>query len=163
MSEKAEVKASSRLIEGVQTKSLKVIPDERGWLMEILRKDDDLFQGFGQVYVTAAYPGVVKAWHYHKGQVDHFVCVRGMAKVVLYDSRKDSPTHGLINEFFMGEQNPLLVQIPPYVYHGFKCIGEDVMLMINVPTEVYRYEAPDEHRLPPHGGPVPYDWDRKDG
>jgi dTDP-4-dehydrorhamnose 3,5-epimerase len=106
---------------------------------------------------------VVKAWHYHERQVDHFVCVRGMAKVVLYDPREDSPSHGLLNEFFMGERNPLLLQIPPLVYHGFKCIGEEAALIINIPTEVYRYEAPDEHRLPPHGGPVPYDWGRKDG
>ena len=41
------------LIEGVETRRLKVIPDERGWLMELLRCDDQLFMKFGQVYVTA--------------------------------------------------------------------------------------------------------------
>jgi len=61
------------LIHGVQVKTLKMIADERGWLMEMLRSDEDLYQGFGQVYMTAAYPGVVKGWHYHKLQVDHFV------------------------------------------------------------------------------------------
>ena len=71
------------MINDVQTKLLKVIPDERGRLMEMLRSDDDLFHKFGQVYMTTAYPGVVKAWHYHKLQTDHFVCVRGMMKVVL--------------------------------------------------------------------------------
>jgi len=30
------------MIKGVEIKKLKVIPDERGWLMEILRCDDDL-------------------------------------------------------------------------------------------------------------------------
>ena len=30
------------MIEGVKTKSLRVIPDERGRVMEILRADDDL-------------------------------------------------------------------------------------------------------------------------
>ena len=39
--------------------------DERGRLMEMLRCDDPIFKGFGQVYLTTAYPGVVKAWHYH--------------------------------------------------------------------------------------------------
>ena len=54
------------MIEGVKTKNLRVIPDERGWLMEILRCDEDLYEQFGQVYLTTAYPGVVKAWHLHK-------------------------------------------------------------------------------------------------
>ena len=151
------------LISGVHTKMLKRIPDERGWLMEMLRADDRIFMKFGQVYLTAVFPGVVKAWHYHKSQTDHFVCVQGMAKVVLYDDRADSTTHGAINEFFIGEMNPMLVQIPPLVYHGFKGIGPETAVILNVPTEVYRYEEPDEYRLEPHGGSIPYDWSRKDG
>ena len=54
----------SRDIEGVKVKKLRAIPDERGRLMEILRCDDELFTRFGQVYMTTAYPGVVKGWHY---------------------------------------------------------------------------------------------------
>ena len=80
------------MIQGVQVKTLKVIADERGWLMEMLRKDDDLFAGFGQVYMTAGYPGVVKGWHYHKKQIDNFACIKSMMKVVLYDPREDSAT-----------------------------------------------------------------------
>ncbi len=151
------------MIHNVKVKALRVVPDERGRLMEMLRADDELFLKFGQVYMTSAYPGVVKAWHYHKKQVDNFVVVRGMMKIVLYDSRKDSPTFGEINEFFMGDYNPILLQIPAFVYHGFKCIGEEEALVINCPTEVYRYKDPDEYRIPAHGGEIPYDWARKDG
>ena len=151
------------MIEGVKIKRLKVIPDERGRLMEMLRADDEIFVRFGQVYMTTAYPGAVKAWHYHKKQFDHFVVVRGMMKVVLYDGREKSPTFREINEFFMGEHNPILLQIPPLVHHGFKCIGEAEALVINVPTETYDPRNPDEYRLPPHGGEIPYDWARKDG
>ena len=86
------------MIEGVRTKSLKVVPDERGWLMELLRCDDELFMKFGQVYVTVVYPGVVKAWHYHEKQTDHFYVIKGMVKIALYDRRKDSPTYGVVNE-----------------------------------------------------------------
>ena len=76
------------MIKGVKIKELRVIPDERGWLMEILRCDDELFKKFGQVYVTTAYPGVVKAWHLHKKQTDNFTCIHGSMKVVLYDDRE---------------------------------------------------------------------------
>ncbi len=151
------------LIDGVRTKTLRLIPDERGWLMEILRSDDpDYFQKFGQVYVSATYPGVVKAWHYHKHQIDNFACVSGMVKLVLVDTREGSPTKGAINEFFLGTQNPTLVQVPNLVYHGWKCISTEVSTVVNVPTELYRYDDPDEYRLEAHGT-LPYDWARKDG
>ena len=151
------------MIEGVKVRKLRHIPDERGYLMEMLRSDWEEYDKFGQVYITAVYPGVVKGWHYHKIQTDHFICVHGMAKVVLYDGREGSPTHGEVNEFFMGEQNPMLLKIPPGVMHGFKGISQEMALIVNVPTELYNYEQPDEYRLPAHTDEIPYDWSRKDG
>jgi dTDP-4-dehydrorhamnose 3,5-epimerase len=150
------------LIEGVKIKKLKVIPDERGRLMEMLRSDDDFFTKFGQAYMTTAYPGVVKGWHYHKIQADNMAVVKGMMKIVLYDGRPDSKTFKEINEFFVGEYNPILLQIPPFVYHGFKCITENEAICINIPTEAYNYENPDEYRLDPHGSEIPYNWDKID-
>jgi dTDP-4-dehydrorhamnose 3,5-epimerase len=151
------------MINDVMVKKLKVIADERGRLMEILRADDEFFRKFGQVYMTTAYPGVVKAWHYHKKQDDNMAVVKGMMKVVLYDSRKESSTFGEINEIFAGVHNPVLVHVPHLVYHGFKCISEEEAIVINVPSEVYKYNEPDEFRLPAHGSEIPYDWERKDG
>ena len=151
------------MIDGVKTKKLKVIPDERGRLMEMLRSDDDLFIKFGQVYLTTAYPGVVKGWHYHRAQTDNMVVVKGMMKIVLYDARTASPTHGEVNEFFMGDYNPILLHIPPYVYHGFKCISVEEALVINCPTDVYCYQTPDEYRVDPHDPSIPYKWSREDG
>jgi dTDP-4-dehydrorhamnose 3,5-epimerase len=158
-----EAPGKTPLIHGVKTKTLRTIPDERGWLMEILRADEaELFTKFGQVYVSATYPGVVKAWHYHARQTDNFACVSGMVKLVLIDTREGSPTRGLVNEFFIGDQNRVLVQVPNLVYHGWKCISERSALVVNVPTEPYRYAEPDEYRQAPHGV-LPYDWTRKDG
>lgn len=146
-------------IDGVILKPLTVIADERGWLMEILRNDEEIFNKFGQVYITTAYPGVVKGWHLHKIQTDNFTCVHGMMKVVLYDAREKSQTYGNIMELFIGEKNPMLISVPPYVYHGFKCIGSDVAYFLSVPTEPYNYTTPDEYRLPPDTTEIPYDWE----
>jgi dTDP-4-dehydrorhamnose 3,5-epimerase len=151
------------MIDGVKIKKLTVIPDERGRLMEMLRADDEMFIKFGQVYMTTVYPSVVKGWHYHKKQFDNFVCVKGMIKLVLYDPREGSPTKGELNEFFIGGHNPVLIQIPPYVYHGFKGISETESIVINCPTEPYNYEEPDEFRVDPHTRDIPYNWERKDG
>lgn len=151
------------MIDGVKIKKLKVIPDERGRLMEILRKDDEMFQKFGQVYMTTTYPGVVKAWHLHKIQTDHVACLSGMIKLALYDSRKSSATFSEVSQFYMGIHNPILVRIPPGVYHGWMCVSSREAVVVNIPSEVYNYRQPDEHRLDPHENDIPYTWTRKDG
>lgn len=151
------------MIKGVHAKQLRVLPDERGRLMEIMRNDDDVFQKFGQVYMTTTYSGVVKAWHLHKRQTDNVCCVHGMIKLVLYDQRTDSPTFKEVNQFYLGVHNPLLVQIPANVYHGWMCVSQEEAVVVNVPTEVYNRKDPDEHRLDPHNNDIPYEWSRKDG
>ncbi len=150
------------MIQDVKTKILKPLPDERGRLMEILRSDDEIFEKFGQIYMTTVYPGVVKGWHYHKKQTDHFVCVSGMLKVVLYDDREDSHTKGEVNEFFLGEHNPILLRIPKGVFHGMKGVGTREALLLNIPTEPYNHDAPDEFRVHPHQNDIPYDWGQTD-
>ena len=150
-------------IDGVAIKQLTVIPDERGFVMELLRCDDEIYRGFGQVYLSVAYPGVVKGWHYHKAQTDYFTVVKGMLKVVLFDLRETSKTRGEINEFFIGEKNPILLVIPPMVAHGVKAVGSEPGYLINCPDKPYDRSKPDECRIDPHSGEIPYDWGRKDG
>ncbi len=151
------------MIHDVKVKKLTVIPDDRGRLMEMLRADDELFDKFGQVYLSTTYPGVIKAWHYHKLQKDNFVCVRGMVKLVLADTRDGSPSKGEVAEFVIGEHNPLLVQVPIGVYHGWKCLGNRESFVVNLTTNTYNYDDPDEYRLDPHNnGLIDYDWATKD-
>jgi dTDP-4-dehydrorhamnose 3,5-epimerase len=95
-------------------------------------------------------------------QVDHFICVAGMVKLVLIDTREDSPTRSVVNEFFLGVQRPLLVVVPNLVYHGWKCTSAEMSLVVNLPTVPYNHDDPDELRVEPHGT-LPYDWTRKDG
>ncbi len=149
------------MIEGVKTKKHRIIPDERGRLMEILREDDEAFERFGQVYMTTNYPGVVKAWHYHEKQSDNVTCLKGMIKLVLHDIREDSPTFGKTEEYFIGEHNQMLIHIPPLVMHGWKCISETESLVVNVVTQKYNYKQPDEHRRPWDDPKIGYDWSRK--
>jgi dTDP-4-dehydrorhamnose 3,5-epimerase len=151
------------LIQGVKIKSLRVIPDERGRLVEILRQDDALFEKFGQVYMTTTYPGMVKAWHLHKKQTDNVTCIQGMIKLVLYDPRKDFSSYGKIHQLYLGIHRPLLVQIPPGIFHGWMCVSQEEAVMINIPSEAYDYTDPDEERIDPHDNDIPYDWKRKDG
>jgi dTDP-4-dehydrorhamnose 3,5-epimerase len=150
----------SGAIDGVDVKELIIHPDERGRLFEILRSDDVIFRKFGQVYITTAFPGVIKAWHYHKIQTDYFTCVHGLAKLVLYDARDGSKSFGKVMEFVIGPHTPKLVSIPPGVYHGFQCVSDIEAIMINVPTEPYNPQNPDEYRLELSAPEVPYDWSK---
>ena len=146
------------MIDGVIVKKLKIIPDERGRLMEILRSDDEIFKKFGQVYMTTAFPGVVKAWHYHKKQDDNFTCVHGKMRLALYDARHKSPTYKEVNDFVISLEAPMLVHIPKNVYHGFKCVSDIEALVINTVTLAYNYKEPDEYRLDAYDNDIPYDW-----
>jgi dTDP-4-dehydrorhamnose 3,5-epimerase len=150
------------MIDGLRTNKLKVITDDRGFLMEMLRSDDEIFEQFGQVYLTCVKQGVAKGWHYHQKQKDHFVCVAGKALVVLYDARENSPTRGEVNEFLLtqpgAEGEQLLVEIPIGVYHGFTAIDCEEARIINIPTEKYNRENPDEHRVAWNSPEVPYQW-----
>lgn len=146
------------MIKGVSVKKLKIIPDDRGRLMEILRSDDKIYKKFGQVYMTTAYSGVVKAWHFHQKQDDNFTCVYGKIRLALYDARKKSSTYREINEFILSTDDPILVTIPQMVYHGFKGIADCESIVINTPTMPYNYKKPDEQRLDAYDNDINYDW-----
>ena len=147
------------MIEGVQIKQLKRNADERGFLMEMIRSTDEFFTKFGQCYVSLNYPGVVRAWHYHKKQEDYFVVVQGMCKVGLYDMREGSPTKGVAEAHYLGDNNNIVLRIPIGVAHGYKTEGTQPSLLINFPTEVYNAEDPDELRIPWDDPSIPFNWD----
>ncbi len=152
-------------IQGVLVKPLTWHNDQRGSLAELVRADDpDLvgdFAGFGQVYVTTLYPGVVKGWHRHAHQWDRIVVLRGRALLGLVDGREDSPTEGATCRLVLGDRNFSVVLVPAGVWHGLKNIGTEEVLVCNVVSQPYDPADPDEIRCAPHGV-LDFDWSRID-
>lgn len=149
------------MIDGVIIKPLKKICDERGMVMHMLRRDDPDFEGFGEIYFSIIYPGVVKGWHLHQEMTLNYAVVFGMIKLVLYDERQDSPTEGELQEICVGEDNYVLVKIPPRVWNGFKGLGVKPAIVANCATIPH---DPDEiSRLDPFDNRIPYDWSLKHG
>jgi dTDP-4-dehydrorhamnose 3,5-epimerase len=148
------------VIDGVQIVQLKKIPDERGTIMHGVRKDN-ILNDFGEVYFKKIYPEVVNGWHVHETLILNYICLVGMIKLVLYDMRKNSPTHGEIQEIFFGEDNYCLVHIPPGIANGSKGMGTPYSLMVNVASEPHNPSLK-YLRIDPHSGEIPYDWTRKD-
>ena len=154
---------SEHSIQGVETKKLVWRRDDRGRLLEILRCNDEIFKGFGQVYVTVVLPDVVKAWHFHKKQDDSFVALAGKVRVGLSDAREGSPTKGKTAEYILSVDDPCVLVIPRGVWHGFECVGDKEAMVMNVPNMPYDHEHPDEYRLDPFKNDIPLKWNAKRG
>jgi dTDP-4-dehydrorhamnose 3,5-epimerase len=148
----------ARMIRDVHVKKLVVHNDDRGTLMEVLRQDDRFFEPVAQTTFTIAYPGVIKAFHWHKRQKDIWFFASGMAQVVLFDMRRESPTYRETNVFYMGDKNPLLVSIPEHVAHGYRVLGQEPAALFYHTTAVYDPNDPDEERLPFDSAEIGFDW-----
>jgi dTDP-4-dehydrorhamnose 3,5-epimerase len=149
------------VIEGAAVRPLKQIPDERGKVMHMLRADAPHFERFGEIYFSVVYPGAIKAWHLHKRMTLNYAVVSGSIKLVLYDVRDGSSTHGQLDELFIGDSNYCLVTVPAGVWNGFKGIGTQPSIVANCAT--HPHDPEEIVRLDPISPKIPYAWDIKHG
>lgn len=133
--------------------------DPRGFLVETLRADDKEVAGenFVMTYTSATPGGVARdenQWHFHKDQEDRFVVVLGEIALALADLRKNSQTFGLCQVLDLKGANwsdfekaknqnskfdikTYLVTVPIGVYHCYKNIGKNLVILQNFPTQLY--------------------------
>ena len=161
------MQSRTEIIAGVVVKELTVhqdIPDRpdervtRGFLMEVLRDDEGLLKRFGQTTFTVAYPGTVKAFHWHRQQDDLWFVASGRARVVLHDLRPDSPTKGVTQVILAGTDAYKLIVIPVGVAHGYQVLGDQPVLLLYHTTESYNAAQPDEQRLAYDDPQIGFDW-----
>lgn len=149
------------MIDGVVIKPLKRIPDDRGTIMKMQEACDAEFKGFGEIYFSTIYPGVVKGWHLHKNAILNYTVIKGMIKLVLFDDREKSPTKGELQEIYLGDYNYCLVQIPSDVWNGFTCVGNSEAIVADLITVVHKDD--EMIRMDPHEkNIIKYDWLVKD-
>jgi len=146
------------MIAGVVIKELTTHPDERGFFREIIRQTDGFFsEGFGQLSHSTMYPGVAKAWHIHRKQIDWWYVPVGNLKLVMYDKRADSPTQGELQTIYLGENYPAkVVKIPAGVAHGCKALGGGITHLFYVTSGVY--DPAEEGRISHADPDIGYDW-----
>ena len=149
-------------INGVKIIKLKKIPDERGTILHMLRASDKHFKQFGEIYFSKIYKGAIKGWHIHKQITLNYCLVSGMVKLVLFDMRNTSITKGNLLELFIGDDNYVLVIIPPGVANGHKGIY-DKSFLANVSDIQHDKLKKDEMiKIDPYDNNIPYDWSRID-
>jgi len=128
------------MIDGVKVKELNRFEDDRGWLTEVWRNDEDKFQAV-MSYVSQTSSGVARGPHEHEHQADYFVFIGpGRFKLFLWDNRDDSPTKGEKMEIEAGEGDAKSIYVPAGVVHGYKCISKGPGWCINLPDKLYRGE-----------------------
>jgi len=150
-----------RIIEGVKIVPLRRIPDERGTVYHMLKTTDPHFSGFGEIYFSSVYPGVIKGWHRHRDMTLHYACIVGTVKVALYDERESSPTRGVLMEVFLGPDHNALLIIPPEVWNGFKGMSAPHAIVANCST--HPHDPSRTTRLDPLNNHIPYSWDVRHG
>ena len=144
------------MIDGVKIKELKIIRDERGQVMHMMRCDDGFFVNFGEIYFSITNPGVTKGWRKHLKMTQYFAVPRGNIKLVIYDDRQDSPTNGQVQEILMGENNYQLVRIPLLLWYGFQCQGNEAAMIANCSD--IPHDPKESLQIPLEDFRIPYQW-----
>jgi len=135
-------------IEGLEIIPLKVNFDDRGYLFEIIHNYD--MPMFGQVYVVGnPVREIIRAFHKHNKLWDYFCIVKGSAKFVFVDDRKNSKTYKQQEIVILSEKSPKMIIVPPKVYHGWMSLEDDT-IMVSIGSETYNPDNPDEVRIPPN-------------
>jgi dTDP-4-dehydrorhamnose 3,5-epimerase len=149
------------LIDGVIVKEVRNVAKDNGYLTELWRADWGLpGTTIAQVFQASIEIGGISAWHVHQHATDRLFANLGFLKIVLYDARAGSRTKGRVNVLRCGMTRPMLVVVPPGVWHGVQNVGSTAALLMNMPDRAYQYESPDHWRLPHDTTEIPYSFSR---
>jgi dTDP-4-dehydrorhamnose 3,5-epimerase len=151
-------------LEGVVLKRVVPLADHRGSLTPVIDATDPFWsEPVVYAYAFTVRPGRIKGWGMHERQTDRYFLAVGNVRVVLYDGRADSDTHGRLEHFFFTPTTPGLLAIPPGVWHADQNWGDTDVHIMNFPTRAYDHAHPDKFRIDPHSGMIPFDWELRDG
>lgn len=143
-------------IAGLQIVPLKVIPDDRGRVMHMLRSDAPHFSAFGEVYFSTVRRGIVKGWkRHHRMQMNLAVPV-GRIRLVACDGRPESPTCGQVEDIFIGQDDYKLAVIAPGIWTAFQGISVEEALVANCASVLHGSEQVDNRSL--EDPPCKVDW-----
>ncbi len=144
-------------IDGVVVKPLKQITDHRGSVLHMLRRDESLFNKFGEIYFSEVSPGAVKAWKQHKQQTQNLAVPMGNIRLVIYDDRPSSSTCGSIATYIVGRpENYCLIHIPPQLWYGVQNLSQQPSLVANCVDQ--SHDPSEAETIPLDSNQIPYQW-----
>ncbi len=128
------------MIDGVEVRPLPVHRDDRGGLVKVLMRQH-LPEGqrtFGEIYISWAAPGAVKANHYHEETTEWFCLLQGRARLVL-----EHPATGERQEILLDATEPTVVTVPPGVAHAVENVGTEPAHLLAYADRPYDPQQPD--------------------
>ena len=136
-------------MDGIEIKELKIFANDQGYLFETVKRDDKIFDGeFGQVLVSVLYPGVIKGLHRHKFQTDYTTCIKGNIKYCVAKENKDGAVE--IKTYVIGEKSPILIKVPPGIWHGYSPLGNKEAIVLHLMDKTYDPKNDDTERRDPY-------------
>tara|TARA_B100000767_G_C19633859_1_gene479501 strand:- start:207 stop:644 length:438 start_codon:yes stop_codon:yes gene_type:complete len=144
------------MIKDIKITPLKIISDNRGSVMHMLRNDSPIFKSFGEIYFSTINENSIKAWHLHKKSTLNYVCISGKVKLVLFDNRENSVTKGKIEEINLSPKDYFLVTIPPNIWNGFKGLEKPNSIIANCLD--LPHDEKEMVRIEPFDKSINYNW-----
>lgn len=133
-------------IDGVKLTPLKKIYQPKGNILYCMKKSDLGFKSFGEAYFSTVKYNAVKAWKKHTKMTLNLIVPIGEIKFVIYDDRESSKSKGSFFEIKLSINNYKRLTISPNLWFGFKGLGKDLNLLLNLadiehdPKEIIRLE-----------------------
>lgn len=119
------------MIDGVCVSPRRVIKDSRGDVLHMLKKTDDVFTEFGEIYFSKVPVGQEKSWRRHRLAVSQLAVLVGSVRFVLFDDREESPTRGQHADVVIGENSHHLLTVPTFVWYAFENVGNELAVVGN--------------------------------
>tara|TARA_B100000965_G_C19304802_1_gene631776 strand:+ start:142 stop:600 length:459 start_codon:yes stop_codon:yes gene_type:complete len=143
-------------IEGMSVRNLRIIENEKGSVLHMIRSDSEHFKRFGEIYFSEVMPDTVKGWKKHKKTTQNFVVPVGRIKLVLYDQRPESETFGMITEIELGRNDYKMVTFPPELWYGFKGLSRDKSIIANLID--HPHDPKESESIDINDSLIPYTW-----
>jgi dTDP-4-dehydrorhamnose 3,5-epimerase len=135
-------------LEDICVTPLKVITTGGGDVMHALKKSDNGYNGFGEVYFSWVEQGAIKAWKCHQRMTLNLIVPLGEVRVVFHcevcSSEQKSRPHNEFRVEKLGNDRYSRITVPPGIWFGFQGLATGSSLLMNVadmehdPREVLR-------------------------
>lgn len=133
----------SGLLNKIKITKLSIFPLDTGNVLHAITKDDEGFNGLGEVYFSFINPNSIKAWKLHQRMTLNLVVPLGMVRFVFLDPQ--TPHISRVED--IGEKNHVRLTVPPNIWFGFKGISSNPSLITNIadlkhdPNEVTKMDV----------------------
>ena len=126
---------------------MKPIPkhsDNRGFLIEFLREDENILNFKGQVYASTISPGDIRGNHYHNEKTEIFCVMKGKLKVLVQQINSEK-----IDEYILDSNKDMLdrLLVLPKFAHTFINIDKEEAVLLAYGDKVHDHSNPDQHNF----------------